>query len=739
MYNIIKKYIENDNWTSIIQLIEKGKITDINEPILYGNNLYHLACVKGKIKVINKLISLKKENKIILDTSLPNKDGFYGINLYYKYGGNDLSLLNNDEICDTNMYDESLIEYVVEMVDILDKLIDNMIDKKCLEITNYDNTKTHILYILCKKSIENIKYIDIIRKIYEYTKIDLLYVAISSIAINVIKMLVTFDFEKEVRNTNYYRTMLCQSVLVGNLDIVIIILEYLKYKYDDIEFFMLMNQYTKLYNERPIFISIYYNDYVMLSLLIDYIPESIKNNNQYMLSELDNLHDTYLHSLLYNYKNNVSKTLDETQIKIFTFFIQHTDLNFENYDGTTCSHLLFSTELWKTFMKVLEGREMDLLKLDKDNNNCYSYVSKTDENLMLEFTKTIKVPINLFNKQVNKQVNKQDNKQVNKQVNKQDNKQYNKQDNKNIKKYVNTDKENYGLFDNSHYSNFLYIKYLENTYNNLCVPTIKYDDNDRTTFLFKNELIKCDLNLTNYKLYTYISFLKKSFYSYSPSTIYWYDKDIYYIDDTLNKILNVKNNKRYIYIYIYRSWDEGAHANSLIYDKDLNEAWRFEPYGTSIMGKNDSGYYLDIFLKELLEKSFGKKIKYNDPDSFLTGINFQMVSGEDYNQTLGDPDGYCLAWSIWFVELVVSNPDKNVNNLIKEFLNKKEINEILSEKEGKQIESTSYYQDFIRIYAHKLDDEKNKILNKIGINKYNYYNYNRDTKLMEKVSEFFKI
>ena len=621
MYNIIKKYIENDNWSSIIQLIEKGKITNINETILYGNNLYHLACVKGKTKIINKLISLKKDNKIILDTSLPNEDGFYGINLYYKYGGTDLSLLNNDEICDTNMYDESLIGYVVEMVDILDKLIDNMIDKKCLEITNYNNTQTHILYILCKKSIENIKYVDIIRKIYEYTKIDLLYVAITSVAINVIKMLVTYDFEKEVRNTNYNRTMLCQSVMIGNLDIVIIILEYLKYKYDDVEFFMLINQYTKIYNDRPIFISIYYNDYVMLSLLIDYIPESIKNNNQYMLSELNNLHDTYLHALLYSYKINISKTLDETQIKIFTFFIQHTDLNFENYDGTTCSHLLFSTELWKTFMKVLEGREMDLLKIDKDNNNCYSYVLKTDENLMLEFTKTIKVPINLYNEQVNK----------------------------NIKKYVNTDKENYGLFDNSLESDYIYMKYLENTYNNLYIPTIKYDDNDRTTFLFKNELIKFDLNLTNYKLYTYISLLKKSFYSYSPSTIYWYDKDIYYIDDALNKILNVKNNKRYIYIYIFRSWDEGAHANSLIYDKDLNEAWRFESYGTSIIGKNDSGYYLDIFLKELLEKSFNKTIKYNDPDSFLTGLNFQMVSGEDYNQILGDPGGYCLAWSFWFI------------------------------------------------------------------------------------------
>ena len=142
---------------------------------------------------------------------------------------------------------------------------------------------------------------------------------------------------------------------------------------------------------------------------------------------------------------------------------------------------------------------------------------------------------------------------------------------------------------------------------------------------------------------------------------------------------------------------------------------------------------------QLIEYNLDKKIKYNDPNSFLTGINFQMVSGEEYNKTLGDPIGYCVAWSIWFVELVVSNPDKNVNNLIKEFLNKKEINEILSEKEGKQIESTSYYQDFIRIYAHKLDDEKNKILNKIGINKYNYYNYNRDTKLMEKVSEFFKM
>jgi len=717
MYNKIKKYIEDDNWTGIMNLIDNGTITNINEPILYGNNLYHLACVKGKTKIINKLLSLKKENKIVLDTTLPNKDGFYGINLYYKYGGTDMTLLDNEEICNINMYNENLIGYVIEMIDILDKLIDNMISKDCLEITEYNYTNEHILYILCKKTNENFKYVNIIRKIYEYTHINLLYVAISANAINVIKMLLLYDFEKEVRNVNHTRTLLCHAVLYGNLDTVIIILEYLKYKYDDIELLMLINQYTRSYNDRPIFISIYFKDYEMLSLIYNYIPDSIKNNKDYMFNELNEIHDTYLHALLYTYIKCDDKTLNETQNKMFTFFIEHTDLNFENYDGTTCSHLLFYTGLWKTFMKVLEGREMDLLKQNNDGNNCYSYVSKDDEKLMLEFTKTIKVPINLINKQ-------------------NLDKDYSKNTN-NIKKYIDIEKENYGLFDNSSVNDILYKKYLELTYNNLYIPTIKYNDADKKAFIFKNELIKNNLHIANYKLYNHISFIKKIFYSYSPSLIYWYDKDVYYIDENLPNILNIKNNKRYVYIDIYRSWDNGAHANSLIYDKDLKEAWRFEPYGTTIMGQKDSGIYLDIVLKELLEKSFGK-IKYNNPDSFLTGLNFQMVS-EKNSKNHGDPLGYCLAWSFWFIELVVSNPNKNVNKLIKDFLNKNEINTILSDKEGKKIESNNYYLDFIRRYAHKLDNEKNKILNKISIDKYNYYDYYKNVKLMEKVSEYFKM
>ena len=39
------------------------------------------------------------------------------------------------------------------------------------------------------------------------------------------------------------------------------------------------------------------------------------------------------------------------------------------------------------------------------------------------------------------------------------------------------------------------------------------------------------------------------------------------------------------------------------------------------------------------------------PHEYLQNVNFQQSSLGDKEQNLGDPEGYCLAWCLWFLEL----------------------------------------------------------------------------------------
>jgi hypothetical protein len=54
-----------------------------------------------------------------------------------------------------------------------------------------------------------------------------------------------------------------------------------------------------------------------------------------------------------------------------------------------------------------------------------------------------------------------------------------------------------------------------------------------------------------------------------------------------------------------------------------------------------------------------------------------------------------------------------------------------------EIRSDNYYLDFIRRYAHKLDDEKNKILLFLGVKKYNLYNIILDDSIIDKIKNLF--
>ncbi len=736
----IIKCINEDNWEEIIEMIEKGTIVNLNKQILNGNNIFHLACIKGKTKIIKKILELKNNKKIKLNTNSLNIDGLPGLHLYYKYGGTEINFLKYDDICFLDNSNKNMVIYLLDKIDILEVLINGLIEKSCLDILELPDelSKYYLYYEIGKRVVEFSKvnrqimsrYLDILKKLYTELKTQsIIFVGIFLNSSDIVNMLMKMDVDFLVY-CKIKMTPLSMAVSMNHLSLIVMILEYTKTLFGDYNVFFMINASNKDYSMRPIFVA---NDnFEMIKIMISYMDPYIKYYEQtydeklFFKREFDNFHNTYLHRLLEIQKNK------KVPFDILEFFVIHTDLNQPNYSGDTPAHLIFRFNEWKNIKELLKNREVDLMILDQFGKNCYSYINNDDKSIFMDLTKVMIYPLKLKNElNLNKLFDTEKIKEIlNSGTNNEDSYR----------------SKNYGLFNSNMPHYMLYLKYLETKYTNMYVPVRIYNDNSREKDLFFFELTSYTTSNEQLILNLQIENYMSAYYSYLPHNIYWIDDDQYYIDPMLIKLLKEHDKciklsqQRYVMLkltIVVRN--DLLHANILLYDRLKKEAWRFEPYG---MTDITNGSILDKKVHKLLEDVYGN-IKYYDPDQYLHGLNFQLVDGEEdfINKNLGDPGGYCLAWSIWFIDVVLANQDRNVDEIMINFFNKNSINTIISEEEGKNIyiKSTNFYLDFIRRYAHKLDQEKNKILQSIGVKKYNIYNYYIKNDVLQKISNIFKV
>ena len=753
---MIGNMVRNDKWNDILKIIsdDKQQLIDLNAGLFNGNNLFHMACIKGETEFIKKLLKLKAENKINLNINVFNYDGESGAHLYYKYGGTDPFLLSDKELCyvDTNNF--VLARYLIGKIDLLETLIDKMIDNGCIGNVGIRNDN-YMFNLLIAKEVhysridKNVadKYLKIIKKLYREIKpSDLVFIAINKNCIDVIKMLMMMNYNFDVYNS-YNVSAISQCVRYNRVEILVLILEYTK-KYSGIHnVFKLINSSDMLYDARPIFIAIDTHNTAILNILIQYMEqyvdytESGSPNNKIMLDYTDSAHNTYLHWLL------TSDTLNDISDEVIKFLIDHTNVNRENYAGVTPAHLLFGKGVWKRFKSSLIGREIDLLKVDDLNNNCYSYINADDKAEFLELTKQIILPLNITNtKDVNNFFNIKTLQNLLTPSHDKSNESIKTNiDNIGQASIEKIKSKNYGLFNANLIHYMLYLKYLMNKHKSMYVPFQEYDEEimKRDVFFF-NMVSSYETSQDQGALITHVRLYQLMFYSFMPHDVCWFDGDCYYYHPDLIYILSNHNEnvsideQRYIMLKITVIVAKNTlHANALIYDRLNKEAWRFEPYGVTRLTNRGS---IDQKLYEILSDVYGK-IKYYDPDSYLSDLNFQMVDGEDFTVTknFGDPGGYCLAWCIWFIDVVISHPDKNVRYIMKNFFSRNDVSEILSDEEGYKIESKNYYLDFIRKYAHKLDSEKNAILTNLGIQEYYMYNTIFTDIVRNKIMDMFKI
>jgi hypothetical protein len=124
--------------------------------------------------------------------------------------------------------------------------------------------------------------------------------------------------------------------------------------------------------------------------------------------------------------------------------------------------------------------------------------------------------------------------------------------------------------------------------------------------------------------------------------------------------------KRFVIIPIGIEMSKGSHAGYIIYDNEKKEVERFEPHGSTTP---PGLYYNPDLLDEILESRFkiiDENIKYIRPKDYLPKVGFQLLDiTENKKRKIGDPEGFCALWSMWYVDMRITYKDMNRDDLVK--------------------------------------------------------------------------
>jgi hypothetical protein len=296
---------------------------------------------------------------------------------------------------------------------------------------------------------------------------------------------------------------------------------------------------------------------------------------------------------------------------------------------------------------------------------------------------------------------------------------------------------NYGLFNPDIISNIIFMIAMLKKYKMIGIPH-QHTINDKQLYdinmLQMNSYVVGNTQLVVLEL---INIYTEFFYNFVPYIIIWKNKSEYYFPKNqliyCKEVLENDTIRFIIFKLTLVPSLNGTHANIIIYDKKNKRAERFETFGyNSLIDADD----LDKKIKKYLEKIFGKTNvqQYFSPKDYLTKIKFQLIS-DDANpkiRKLGDPLGYCLAWTYWYLELRINNSDAEPHELIETAFHE------IIKLYGHTNESIL---NFIRDYAKGLDEIKNETLLEMGVKKdelySTYQNIEDATDVIQKINKYY--
>jgi len=645
---ILKLFIDKNKDTISLNIFEI-KDKEGNIPLFYAIKFNNIEIVKLIIENSNNFLIKNYSGENALHISIINNN----FEIYKKI----IKYINNPNIKTNNGESPLHLTVANKSYDILKFMLDNF--KKELYFNNREN-------------------------IYQYTPLHYLVInGVDLTLINIIEKVIT-EFDGSLQDIN------------GNI--------FFHY------FFNNLNKNFKKENVKM------YND--IYNILI-----KIKFN--YDIFNIDG--DTCLHIILNNidiYMENLSNILNH--------FINNTNLNLQNSDGNSCFFILVKNNKWLDLINLLIEKKLDIFMIDNNNKLMFDYISNNDYELFLDLiTKSYLYELKTKGESV-KWIDYWDNRCKNNNITYEELNDTEKELLANLK--INKKEKLCYEIIKKKIIDFIEVfkkyKKVKNEYSypitTIYTKLIKdYKNTSLTTFKGSTLDVLCGLLYLN-KKYSSTTFsslklindniidCKNNICEVIGIEILWKNNNLKFPNSNLNNLRSLltlnkqQNNYRFfiIPIGIEINIDDGlsGHANYIIIDYQLLTIERFEPHGSeSPYGLNYNSSLLDNTLENKFN-SFNLGFKYLAPYTYLPKIGFQMMEiKEKKNDYIGDPNGFCALWCIWWIDIKLGNPNINSKTL-QELLFKEIINNYIS------------FKKIIRDYSTFITEIRDKLLSKIDSN-----------------------
>lgn len=189
-------------------------------------------------------------------------------------------------------------------------------------------------------------------------------------------------------------------------------------------------------------------------------------------------------------------------------------------------------------------------------------------------------------------------------------------------------------------------------------------------------------------------------------------------DACVKKNLASKDMRRFLILPISIIIDDENHANGFVYDFKTHTLERFEPHGSDYPVKfNYNPERLDNLMlnkiKNIMADYYQKNIEiiYYRPKNYLPKIGFQTLENAEIsiNKNIGDPNGFCALWTIWYLDYRLHYYDKKPSQLVKSLINQIRIKNLS-------------FRNTIRDYSQSITKLRDSYLTKINRNINDYIN-----------------
>ena len=646
IFNLIKK----NNFDEIYKLIKNNKITDLNIRDQNYNYFIQYIINYNQVRILELILVLQTENTINIRLDILDTDGrsiLYNCIKYNYYELIDLLIKCNQksigisiiEIKDKLGYNALHYSVIFNNFDAFKLLLENNASPYVLS-----NDKSNIFIVcLMYKRDEMLKHL--LTKKYNINFFSnngetLIQIATNYNNNNIINLLLETKINLNNKTSDYGLTILHQSVILDNFNLFKKLLD----KNIDINL-------PDFYGNTAL-------HYIVTDKRINYLELFIKNDNiKFNISNING--ETPLHILL-NY--------DDISDDILTRFIVDSDINLQNNNGDTCLMIIIKKKLYMKFKKILvikplnffiENNKNDTMKLTDELldllvDSYYNQIRINKDELLIDWEKWCSV--GLFEK-LKTLVNKKNSEEICKYKIKD----VIQKEKRTLPKLSNIEL----FFDNGIFTNSCY--YTGAPIDILFGLLLLSRD-------FKDLGIVIDYPLTeNTELENYYQKIGLDYpykLDFSNIEIIWsYQKIIYpsFFNDEIGKLIKIK---KYIVVPIGIESSNGSHANILFWDINKKTIERFEPNGSNYpIGLNYNPELLDELLKNKF-RSFDPDIKFYHPYNFLPPISFQILESLETIKCkrIGDPNGFCAVWCIWWVYQRMLNIKINIKDIATELI-----------------------------------------------------------------------